>query len=333
MNYKLTNRITALVVFLISLIVLLMTMQPSVSFWDCGEFIAASYSLQVPHPPGAPFFLLLGRIFSILPLGSNVAYEVNLISVLSSALSVLFLYLISVKLIENIRGLSYSSKEYVGNKPALIETIAVYFAAAIGALSFSFSDTFWFNGVEAEVYAFSTFLFAAIVWLIMEWYEKSEEVGSEKYIYMIAYLLGISIGVHLMALLAIVPVVMIISFKKYIKDTDDEATVRKSGYLFLAHVFILLVVAFALWAAQTGVQPPSPEEYKAFDMKFIVTFLIISAIIIGAFYKLTLRKNSFYFPLLIGIPALGLTYPGVVKLVPKIMVAIAGNNTTMGIIS
>ncbi|MBK7266400.1 MAG: DUF2723 domain-containing protein [Ignavibacteriales bacterium] len=104
MDFKLINRITAGVVFLISFFVLLATVQPSVSFWDCGEFIAASYSLQVPHPPGAPFFLLLGRFFSMIPFAENIGFRVNMVSVISSALSILFLYLIIVKVIENYRG-------------------------------------------------------------------------------------------------------------------------------------------------------------------------------------------------------------------------------------
>jgi len=153
MNYKFLRNIIGAVVFLISLVVLLMTVQPSVSFWDCGEFVAASRYLQVPHPPGTPFFLLLGRIFAMIPFVENIGLRVNYISVLSSAASILLLYLIGVMLIEN----------YKGKKPEnLLDGLGTYIAAAIGALSFSFSDTFWFNGVEAEVYAFSTFLAAFV---------------------------------------------------------------------------------------------------------------------------------------------------------------------------
>ena len=104
MNFNLLNKVIAGIVFIISFIVLFMTVQPSVSFWDCGEFVAASVSLQVPHPPGTPFFLLLGNIFAKLPIGDNIGFRVNLISVISSALSILLLYLIAVKLIENYKG-------------------------------------------------------------------------------------------------------------------------------------------------------------------------------------------------------------------------------------
>src|SRR5690606_29634612 len=153
MNLRLIHKVFAASVFVISLLVFYLTVQPSVSFWDCGEFIAAAYYLQVPHPPGTPFFLLLGNIFSQLPLGGNIGFRINLISVLSSALSVLFLYLIAVKLIN----------AYKKNEPhSTIGAFSTYIAAAVGALAFSFSDTFWFNGVEAEVYALSTLLFAAV---------------------------------------------------------------------------------------------------------------------------------------------------------------------------
>lgn len=219
MDLKLLNRIFAGSVLIISFIVLLLTVQPSVSFWDAGEFIAAGYYLQVPHPPGTPFFLLLGRIFSMIPFAENIAYKVNMISVISSAFSVMFLYLIAVKLIRNFTG-----KVTTG----FTDSLGTFIAAAIGALAFSFSDTFWFNGAEAEVYALSTFLFAAVTYLMMLWNEKADEKDNEKYLLMIAYLLGLSTGVHLMSVLAIVPVVMVILFRKYMND--EEATKKNKSY-------------------------------------------------------------------------------------------------------
>ena len=220
MDYKLLKRLIGILVLLISAFVLFSTVQPSVSFWDCGEFTAAAYYLQVPHPPGSPFFTILGRIFAMIPFVTNIALRVNTISVLTSAFSVFFLYLIAVKLIENYRG----------KKPQnILDALVTYISAAVGALSFSFSDTFWFNGVEAEVYATSTFLFAAITYLMIRWYERADNKDNEKYILMIAFLIGISTGVHLMSVLAMVSVVMIIIFRKYV---DDEAALKKSSLLF-----------------------------------------------------------------------------------------------------
>ncbi len=319
MNYKLVNKIFAAVVFLISLFVFFSTVQPSVSFWDCGEFIAAGYYLQVPHPPGAPFFLILGKLFSMIPFADNIALRVNTISVISSALSVLFLYLIAVKLIENYRGKIYQSS---------LEAIATFTAAAIGALSFSFSDTFWFNGVEAEVYAFSTFIFAAVVWLIILWNEKADEKDNEKYILMIAYLIGIAAGVHLMSVLAIVPVVMIIMFRKYV---DDEPALKQTGYIFLAHAAVILIIAIAMWAAQNSTTPPTQEEYQSYDTKFKMIVGAISLIFMAGFWKKLFTRNSIYMPLIIGGIALFATYPGVVKLLPKLMTTIAGDNVAIGI--
>ncbi|MBK6679901.1 MAG: DUF2723 domain-containing protein [Ignavibacteriales bacterium] len=312
MDFKLINRITAGVVFLISFFVLLATVQPSVSFWDCGEFIAASYSLQVPHPPGAPFFLLLGRFFSMIPFAENIGFRVNMVSVISSALSILFLYLIIVKVIENYRG--KVAKNMFG-------TVSTVIAAAVGALSFSFSDTFWFNGAEAEVYAASTVIYAAIMYFIMLWNERSEEPGSEKYLLLICYLIGLSTGIHLMSVLAMIPVVMIVVFKKYLNNEEEYDTSVK---YFLIHVGVILLVASGLWLNETSIEPPTPEIYKSFDGTFKVMLVLISAVIMGVFYKKLLTRNSIYFSLIIGGIALGLTYPGVVKILPSIMSTIGG---------
>ena len=206
MILKLSNKIFGFAVFIISLSVFLTTMQPTVSFWDCGEFTASAYLMQVPHPPGTPFFLILGRVFSMIPFADNIGFRVNMVSVLASALSVLFLYLVAVKVILNLK------KE---TPKTLYDALLIYIPASIGALSLAFSDTFWFNAVESEVYATSTFFIAFVIWLMTVWNEKADEPDNEKYIIFIFYLIGISTGVHLMSALAIVPVVMTIYFRKY----------------------------------------------------------------------------------------------------------------------
>ncbi|NWF89042.1 MAG: DUF2723 domain-containing protein [Ignavibacteriaceae bacterium] len=320
MNYKLLRNIIGAAVFLISLIVLILTVQPTVSFWDCGEFIAASYYLQVPHPPVTPFFLLLGRIFAMIPFVENVGLRVNYISVLSSAASIILLYFIAVKLIENYRG----------KKPEnLFDALGTYIAAAIGALSFAFSDTFWFNGVEAEVYAFSTLLAAFVTWLMIRWHERADEKDNEKYLLMIAYLIGLSTGVHLMSVLAVVPVAMVVLFRKYL--LDDEAC-KKTGILFLIHAGIIVLVSLAMWSAQKGTTPPSPEEYQAYDTKFKMMAAGISVIFMGIFWKKIFTRNSFYMPLFIGGAALFITYPGIVKFLPAFMAEIAGDSITIEIL-
>lgn len=320
MKIKLLNRIFAVIVFLVSLITYLMTVQPSVSFWDCGEFIAAAYFLQVPHPPGAPLFLLVGKIFSMIPFGENIAYRVNLISVITSALSILFLYLIIVKIIQNY--LKQEIKTY-------FEALKIYISAAIGALALTFSDTFWFNAVEAEVYAFSTFLFASITYLIMRWNDNPDKLDAEKYILLIAYLIGLSTGVHLMSVLAVVPVVMIIMFKKYVQD---EEHLRKTALWFLVHTAVILLLAVVWWGSEKSQIPPTPEEYQKFDSSFKIVIALISALIIGINYKNLLNKNSFYMPIIIGGITLFVTYPGIVKYFPALLTLIGGENIIIELI-
>jgi len=320
MNFKLIHKITAGVVFFVSLIVIWSTVQPSVPFWDCGEFIAAAFYLQVPHPPGTPFFLLLGKIFMAIPFAWNTALKMNLVSVFSSAFSVMFLYLIAVKLIENYKGKKAEN---------ILDALTTYIAAAIGALSFSFSDTFWFNGVEAEVYAFSTFLFAAVTWLMIVWNEKADNKDSEKYLLMIAYLIGLATGVHLMSVLAIVTVVMVIFFRKY---SDDDKALKQTGFIFIGHSVLILLIAVAKWSAETGTTPPSPEEYQAYDAGFKTIMVVVSLLVMGIFWKKLFNRNSFYMPIIIGGIALFATYPGIVKYLPKMMSGVAGDSTGVEII-
>lgn len=319
MSNKVLNRIIAFFVFALSLIVYLMTVQPTVSFWDCGEFIATSYLLQVPHPPGTPLFLMLGRVFSMIPFVDNIGLRVNMISVLSSAFTVMFLYLVAVKLIEQY-------KKTIENR---FDALTVYLPSAIGALSLAFSDTFWFNAVEAEVYALSTFFIAFVIWLMIQWNEKADQPDNEKYLILIAYLIGLSTGVHLMAVLSIVPVVMVVIFRKYL---TDEEVLKKTGYIFLAHAAIVLVIGAIMWASQTEPQAPSPEQYRAVDSRFLMVMVVVSLIFMGAMFKKIFQKNSFYIPLIIGGVTLIAVYPGLVKYVPKLITVIGKNNYVMDLI-
>lgn len=314
MNFKRIHYGIGASVFIFSLYQFLSTVQPSVSFWDCGEFIAASYYLQVPHPPGAPFFLIIGRFFSMLPLAENIGLRVNLVSVLSSAFSVLFLYLSAVKLIENFRGKQYNS---------LLEALIVYISAAIGALSLSLSDTFWFNGVEAEVYAASTLLFAMVVYLMLRWNERYNNSDADKYIILMFYIIGLSIGVHLMAVLSIVPMMMVIVAKRYV---IDEEYFKKSAYVFLLNSALILLIAVVMWANEKGTEPPMPEEFKAFDMRATMIFAAATAIFVLINRKYVFSYNSFYFPILVGGIALAIVYPGVVKKLPAIVASLGGDN-------
>ena len=198
------NRIIAGIIFLVSFLVYYDTMAPTVSFWDCGEFIATSHTLGVPHPPGSPLFLIIGRVFSMIPFSPDIAFRVNLISVFVSALAVMLLYLIIVKVIAHWRG---GIKENS-------DVIIAFGGALVGALTFAFTDSHWFNAVEAEVYSMSTFFTAIVVWLILHWSERAEEQGNERYILIIAYMIGLAIGIHLLNLLALPFIALIIYFRK-----------------------------------------------------------------------------------------------------------------------
>ena len=320
MDYKLHRRLIALAIAVITGIVFSMTVQSSVSFWDCGECTAAAVWMQVAHPPGAPFFNLIGRLFAMLPLADNLGLRTNLLSVFSSMISSLLLFLIMVKLIENYRGREYKN---------LGDALTTYLSAAIGALAFSFSHSFWFNGTETEIYATNTVVFAAIIYFGMLWNEKADSPDNTKYIFMIAYLMGISITLRMYGILAIIPIIMIIMVRKFV---DDEEAYRKSTYIFLGHAALLLLIAFLLWANETGTTAPTPEEYKAFDTKFLMTLLGVSAVIVAIFWKKVFSRNSIYVAIIIGVAVKYIIYPGVVKMIPQLMDYLASNSISMAVL-
>ncbi len=188
-----------------ALVVYGVTMSPTVVFWDVGEFIAAAKMLQVPHPPGSPLFLLLARLAMMVPFATDEAVRAHAVSGVLSAFGVMFLYLVIVRVVVNFRGEPQTVTDRVG----------VYGAGVIGALSLAFGTTYWDNSIEAEVYGASMFFLSVIMWLVMRWRERWEEEGNERYILLIAYMIGLSLGVHLLALLAIFPVLMVVYFRRY----------------------------------------------------------------------------------------------------------------------
>jgi hypothetical protein len=196
-NFKLLNIVTGWVVFAIAAITYLLTIEPTASFWDCGEFITTSYKLEVGHPPGAPFFMIIGRMFTLLagsPAGA--AKMINTWSALASALTIMFLFWTITHLAQKL--VKAENREY-----SLGQTIAILGSGAVGALAYTFSDTFWFSAVEAEVYASSSLFTALVFWAILKWENVADEPRANRWIILIAYLMGLSIGVHLLNLLAI----------------------------------------------------------------------------------------------------------------------------------
>lgn len=319
MNRKLLHRALGASVFVVSAVQFLLTAQPSVSFWDPGELSAAAYLLQVPHPPGGPLFSLVGRLFYLLPIPGDLGFRMNMLSVLASAFSVLLLYLVAVRLMKNFKGKEPRSAH---------EAWGTYVSAAIGALALSFCDTFWFNAVESNYFAASTLLYASMIWLMLIWHEKADQPGSSKYLLLIAYLVGLSAGLHLMSVPAFFVVTMVVVFKRYV---TDDAVCRQTASIFLGHIVLLLLVTYGMWSGLTSTQIPSPDEFHAYDLKFMTVMGIISAVVMVVFRKKIFRKDSFYVPILAAGASLGLAYPGVIKKLPAIIHTVSRNDSSLGV--
>ena len=203
-NISLHYRLLGLLVFLCALILYLKTVAPTVSFWDCGEFISCSYILGVPHPPGAPLYVLLGRLFSLIPFG-EIAWRVNLMSVVPSALGIWFVYLSTVSLAR--RSLGGEALRPFGD----LRDYSVMAGAALAALSLAVSYTYWFNSIEAEVYGYSVFFATLGLWLIVYWEGTQHGANNDRWLFLIAYLFGLGGGIHLLCLLTI-PSLMILAW-------------------------------------------------------------------------------------------------------------------------
>lgn len=227
MKFQKLNNITGWFVFAIALGTYWLTIEETGSYWDCGEFIAASYKLMVPHPPGAPFFLLLGRMFSFLAFGdvTQVGYWVNMLSVLSSAFTILFLFW-SITLI---------GRKMLGTKAQDLtdgQNWVLMGAGLIGALTYTYSDSFWFSAVEAEVYAMSSFFTAFVVWGILKWDAMDDESQANRWLILMFYMMGLSIGVHMLNLVTLPALGLVYYFKKYKPTTwGIIATLGISGFL------------------------------------------------------------------------------------------------------
>jgi len=211
-NFKKWNNILGWFVFAIALITYWLTVEPTASFWDAGEYITTSSNLEVGHPPGAPLYQLLGAFFSIFAMeASNIALTINLMSVFASAFTILFMFWSLTLLLTNV-----ISKYSEINKD---NTVAILGSAAIGALSFAFTDSFWFNAVEAEVYAMAAFIMSVLFYLALRWERDMDQPRGNRWVILIAFVIGLSFGVHFMGLLTIPAMGMLYFFKNYTKVT------------------------------------------------------------------------------------------------------------------
>ena len=247
-NFKLWNALCGWFVFAIAAATYLLTLEPTASFWDCGEFISSAWKLDVGHPPGAPFFMLMGHFFSLFAADTTqVAMCVNALSAMASAFTILFLFWTITAL----------AKKLV-QPDTLWKGIALLGAGMVGALAYTFSDTFWFSAVEGEVYASSSLFTAVVFWLILKWDELADEEGSDRWLIAIAYLMGLSIGVHLLNLLTIPAIVLVYYFRKY---DFSWAGMCKA---FLISCAILLVILY-------GIIPGFPTVAGWFELLFVNT--------------------------------------------------------------
>ncbi|WP_212005338.1 DUF2723 domain-containing protein [Chitinophaga sp. HK235] len=208
MNFKRTNNIVGWVICIIACSVYIMTMEATGSLWDCGEFISSAYKVQIPHPPGAPLFVLLGRLFSMFLKPSQAALGVNTMTAIASGFTILFLFW---TITHFARRLMVKAGEEISRE----KMIAIMGAGAVGALAYTFSDSFWFSAVEGEVYGMSSFFTAIVFWAILKWENEADEPYADRWLVLIGYLLGLSIGVHLLNLLTIPAIVMVYYFRRF----------------------------------------------------------------------------------------------------------------------
>ncbi len=278
-NYKLLNNVIGWLVFIFASAVYIMTAEPTASFWDCGEYIATAYKLQVGHPPGAPTFQLIGKIFSLLAGGdvTKVAWYVNVMSALFSGMTIALMFWSLTMLIKKLALLK-------DNVLSNHKTIAILGSALVGSLAYTFSDTFWFSAVEGEVYAMSSFFTALVFWMILKWEQVADQKDSLRWLVLIAYMIGLSIGVHLLNLLTVPAIVFVYYFKKY-------TPTWKGG--ILAFVLSIVILAGILF----GIIPLVVSLAGKFEITFVNSFglpfnsgtifyfaLIIGGIIFGLYY-------------------------------------------------
>ncbi|VAW15011.1 putative membrane protein, partial [hydrothermal vent metagenome] len=229
-NYKKYNTLLGWVAFIIALVTYTLTLEPTVSYWDAGEYISTSVKLEVGHPPGAPLFQMMGAFFAMFTSeASNIAMMVNFMSALASAFTILFLFWTITALAKKVV-LKSADELSTGS------SIAILGSGMVGALAYTFSDSFWFSAVEAEVYAMSSFLMALLFWLALHWEAEMDKPRGNKWLLLISFIVGLSFGVHILSLLVIPPIVFIYIYKKHPQLNTKQ--------FILSNIISVLVLAF-----------------------------------------------------------------------------------------
>ena len=285
-KYKLVNNTLGWLTFVIAAVVYCLTIEPTASFWDCPEFISTGYKLEVGHPPGAPFFMLTANLFTqFVSDPSQVAKMVNIMSALLSATTILFLFWTITHLVRKL-----ILKDWDSLTPAKL--IAIEASGLVGALIYAFSDTFWFSAVEGEVYAYSSAFTAIVFWLILKWEDHADEPHSDRWLVLIMYMTGLSIGVHLLNLLCIPAIVLVFVYRRY-----PQVELRGS--------LVALIISFVLIAAVLyGVVPGIITVGGWFELFFVNTLhmpfntglviyiLLLVASVIWAIYETYNQRSA-----------------------------------------
>lgn len=265
MNYQKLNIALGWLIWLIATFVYMSTIEPTASFWDCGEFIASANKLEVGHPPGAPFFMLLGRVFAMWVSPENAAKMINIMSALCSSFTIMFLFWTITSLAKKICSADLKSvirapKDFQNTSGlTTAQMLAIFGSGVVGSLAYTFSDSFWFSAVEGEVYAMSSLFTAIVFWAILKWEAVANEKYANRWLVFIFYMFGLSIGVHLLGLLAIPAIVFVYYFKKY------EVTRKGIFYASCIAVFILAFI-------QYGIIPYTVILASKFELLFVNSF-------------------------------------------------------------
>ena len=285
-RYHTINNITGWVIFLIAAATYCLTVEPTASFWDCPEFISTAFKLEVGHPPGAPFFMLTGNLFSqFTDDPTQVAYMVNIMSALLSAFCILFLFW-------SITHLTRKLITPDGVPVTTAQVITIMASGAVGALAYTWSDTFWFSAVEGEVYAYSSMFTALVFWLILKWEEHADEPHADRWIVLIFYLMGLSIGVHLLNLLCIPAIVLVYYYKRY-----PDANLRGS---LIALGLSIVVIAAVLYGVVPGIVKVGGwfERFAVntlhlpFNSGVVIYLLVLVATVLSAIWATTQRDRK-----------------------------------------
>jgi hypothetical protein len=294
MQYNKINNLLGWLCFIIASTTYILTLEPSVSFWDCGEFISCAYRLQVAHQPGYPLFAMLGKAFSLLSFGdvTKVAYFTNLGSAVASGATIMFLFWTITAIAKK---LLVTRGDVVDN----YKQIVIMGGGLVGALAFTFTDTFWFSAVETIVFALSSLCTAIVFWAILKWDAHSDEPGADKWIVFIAYIMGLSIGIHLLNLLTIPAIVLVYYFRRY-KNINTKSAI-------IAFLISIVILAFV----QYGIRGYTVMFAAYFDLFFVnslglgfgsgalVFFIIlISLIVFGIWYSIKNNKPALNLALL-----------------------------------